>query len=252
MNYNETLLIAPFVKDMRTTLPRNPGMTWSRRDPSKIRGVVYHQSLGSANAKDIARYHTGPNHIAGGGLPSIAYTFFVERDGRALLCNDVEDVTWSQGDASKPGDENVRYISVCFGGDFTGPGHVGNDNLTTEQLTTAGLLWMLLRDLFELSNDQLFGHYDFGKPACPGTDLATFIAIVNEDVEFDNDESLAVTQQRLLTTLGYYDGAIDGIWGPRSKSALLAFQRDHGLTPDGVWGVRTNQAVEETIHADPA
>lgn len=41
-------------------------------------------------------------------------------------------------------------------------------------------------------------------------------------------------QQCLLCYLGYDVGAIDGIWGSRSRAAAMAFQTDHGLTPDGI------------------
>lgn len=42
--------------------------------------------------------------------------------------------------------------------------------------------------------------------------------------------------QCLLCYLGYYDGAIDGIWGEKSIGAAMAFQRDQELAADGVFG----------------
>jgi peptidoglycan hydrolase-like protein with peptidoglycan-binding domain len=33
--------------------------------------------------------------------------------------------------------------------------------------------------------------------------------------------------------------AVDGEYGPQTRRALLAFQRAHGLAPDGVVGLRT-------------
>lgn len=36
-------------------------------------------------------------------------------------------------------------------------------------------------------------------------------------------------KQCLLCYLGYYDGAIDGIWGPESAAAALEFQKERGL-----------------------
>ena len=41
---------------------------------------------------------------------------------------------------------------------------------------------------------------------------------------------------------GYYKGAIDGISGPMTKAAIRKFQKDKGLTPDGVVGQRTRAA----------
>ena len=40
--------------------------------------------------------------------------------------------------------------------------------------------------------------------------------------------------QQLLSELGYDPGPIDGIWGPRTESALRKFQGDFGLKEDGV------------------
>lgn len=50
-------------------------------------------------------------------------------------------------------------------------------------------------------------------------------------------------QQCLMYYLGYYVGNIDGIWGALSKTATKAFQKDHGLKDDGVFGDATAKAV---------
>ena len=42
--------------------------------------------------------------------------------------------------------------------------------------------------------------------------------------------------QTVLKRLGYYTGAIDGIYGSGTKSAVTRFQRDCGLTQDGICG----------------
>lgn len=50
-------------------------------------------------------------------------------------------------------------------------------------------------------------------------------------------------KQHLLGFLGYYVGEVDGIWGTLSKTATKAFQQDHGLKDDGVFGDATAKAV---------
>lgn len=45
--------------------------------------------------------------------------------------------------------------------------------------------------------------------------------------------------QILLALNGYDPGPIDGIFGPRTRTAVTLFQRDHFLVPDGVAGPRT-------------
>lgn len=54
-------------------------------------------------------------------------------------------------------------------------------------------------------------------------------------------------RQNLLSYLGYYVGDVDGIWGTLSKTATKAFQKDFGLTPDGVCGDDTEKALKHTV-----
>lgn len=45
--------------------------------------------------------------------------------------------------------------------------------------------------------------------------------------------------QQALKGAGYYQGTVDGKIGPSTKSAVKAFQKDHGLDADGVVGKGT-------------
>lgn len=54
-------------------------------------------------------------------------------------------------------------------------------------------------------------------------------------------------QQHLLAYLGYYAGDIDGKWGTLSKTATVAFQKDFGLTADGVCGSATEKALKHSV-----
>lgn len=47
------------------------------------------------------------------------------------------------------------------------------------------------------------------------------------------------TIQQKLASLGYYYGSIDGIYGQQTKSAVTAFQRNCGITADGICGNQT-------------
>lgn len=49
--------------------------------------------------------------------------------------------------------------------------------------------------------------------------------------------------QQKLKELGYYNGAIDGIFGSGTINAVKNFQRDYGLTVDGIVGTRTLNAL---------
>ena len=54
-------------------------------------------------------------------------------------------------------------------------------------------------------------------------------------------------KQCLLAYLGYYAGEIDGIWGDASRKATEAFQREHQLTADGVFGDDTAARIRREI-----
>ena len=52
-----------------------------------------------------------------------------------------------------------------------------------------------------------------------------------------------VTLQKKLKQWGYYNGAVDGIFGSGTEKAVQYFQRKNGLTADGVVGAKTAAAL---------
>ena len=56
-----------------------------------------------------------------------------------------------------------------------------------------------------------------------------------------------VTLQKKLKQWGYYDGAVDGIFGSGTEKAVQYFQRKNGLTADGVVGTKTAAALGMTL-----
>ncbi len=70
-----------------------------------------------------------------------------------------------------------------------------------------------------------------------------------------------VTQiQKKLSAWGYYDGAVDGVYGSRTEAAVKYFQQKNGLTVDGkagsqtlaAMGISTAGAVESATSGDTA
>ena len=68
----------------------------------------------------------------------------------------------------------------------------------------------------------------------------------------DNSSSSATSSsavveelQTTLTTLEYYTGPIDGIYGPETTEAVESFQKDAGVTADGKYGPETHAALEK-------
>jgi len=54
----------------------------------------------------------------------------------------------------------------------------------------------------------------------------------------DTGDDVEVLQKR-LKQLGYYTGLVDGGFGAGTEKAVIAFQKQHGLTADGVAGTKT-------------
>jgi peptidoglycan hydrolase-like protein with peptidoglycan-binding domain len=53
--------------------------------------------------------------------------------------------------------------------------------------------------------------------------------------------------QRALASLGYSPGAIDGNYGPSTQQAVARFQAAAKLTPDGILGPQTLQALKNAL-----
>lgn len=53
--------------------------------------------------------------------------------------------------------------------------------------------------------------------------------------------------QSLLARIGYNPGPIDGIFGQQTRQAVIQYQRDNGLTPDGIVGPATWNSFERFL-----
>ena len=69
--------------------------------------------------------------------------------------------------------------------------------------------------------------------------LVTEAAVIKQG---SRGETVKTIQQK-LKRWGYYNGAVDGIYGSQTKSAVIYFQRKNGLTPDGIVGAKTLAAL---------
>ena len=53
------------------------------------------------------------------------------------------------------------------------------------------------------------------------------------DAPVANDDATVIAVQQRLARAGYYRGAIDGVMGPGTRSAIRSYERSHGLRVDG-------------------
>ncbi len=69
-------------------------------------------------------------------------------------------------------------------------------------------------------------------------------------------EAATITQnkeiQQKLKNLGYYNGAVDGVLGSASVAAIKKFQKDNGLTADGIVGAKTAQKLNISLSTQNA
>lgn len=78
--------------------------------------------------------------------------------------------------------------------------------------------------------------------------ILSFILIVQNFTVFSLSKygstgSEVTAIQTRLNELGYLSGKADGIFGSKTKSALIKFQKDNGLTADGIAGSKTLKAL---------
>lgn len=78
--------------------------------------------------------------------------------------------------------------------------------------------------------------------ALPGITAARAAHIVKGDTT----ANIKAVQTR-LSELGYYTYKIDGLWGWRTTAAVKQFQRDYGLTQDGIVGSWTEKSLKITL-----
>jgi|6_EtaG_2_1085325.scaffolds.fasta_scaffold12070_6 hypothetical protein len=234
------------VHDMRGNLATHATRTFTDRDVGSLQGVAFHHSAGSTGGLDkflsIARYHVGPNHISGSGCPGICYTMGITSEGEVAIFHPLEAKTWSHGNA------NRSHVGVLVCGDFSTPGHDAKEP-TPEQLWAVCCVALAFRSAFGVGFG-FAGHFDFGKPRCPGTTIETMVRAMRTHVVQPHDTGSLDTLgavQTALAKLGHTPGTPDGIMGPKTRGAICAFQKAAGLTVDGVAGPRTKAAISKAL-----
>jgi|TARA_Y100000034_G_C6737103_1_gene326880 N-acetyl-anhydromuramyl-L-alanine amidase AmpD len=163
------------IHDLINILPWHETRKWSRRQVNKINKIIIHQAASAGTIASINRYHITPgeqNHLSSKGAPHIAYHYTIDRIGNVNQCNTHNHITWHCKR------QNTSSISILVSGDFDGGDYSGKDsNPSKEQLNNLNLLLDKLLDDLELTNQDIYGHSDFGKPACPGYAI---INLINE------------------------------------------------------------------------
>tara|TARA_Y100000310_G_scaffold339251_1_gene431377 strand:+ start:971 stop:1693 length:723 start_codon:yes stop_codon:yes gene_type:complete len=235
------------VIDMRGKLPVHATKNFASRDPAKLLGMTGHHSAGPNGGPEkfeaVAKYHIKANHVSSSGCPGILYTAGIPDGGEVCIFHDLEVATWSQGYRDRAGDENEEFLAILVLGSFTSPHHSGSEP-TLEQLHSFTTVLMVCKDIWGPAFD-FTGHFQFGKPACPGGTLESIIKAAATHVAGIFDTMLEI--QTVLKKLGYAPGPLDGLSGPMTRSALCSFQKDQGLGVTGETDPKTKAALAQAL-----
>ena len=81
------------------------------------------------------------------------------------------------------------------------------------------------------------------------TDDGNLVAYLAEDSEYDDEQAKLAGIQRLLVIAGYDAAPIDGVDGPKTQSALAAFLKNRGLSPDIVQAPNLFETMIDAVQA---
>lgn len=223
------------ITNLIQALTWHPTRKWGKRNLTRIKKIIVHQELGEATIEEVNRYHIGPNHISQEGCPHFCYHYGIRKNGEVIQANELSSITWHCSG------QNTEAIGIMLVGNFNGPGYdLGTSEPTAEQLASLKALTQHLMENFNLTRQDIYGHYHFGKPACPGFTLQTWVETIRADISAIGKpaqiEKTLIEIQKRLNQLGYAAGPEDGIHGIKTLAAIRKFQADQGLTVDGVAG----------------
>lgn len=224
-----------------------------------VRTVFVHCSASDRPEHDSAavidRWHRA------NGWAGIGYHYFIRKDGTLETGRDLEKVP-----AAQEG-HNTGSIAICLHGLEYG-------KFTPAQFATLRGLSAQINRAYG-GQIRFRGHCEVSPKSCPvfayedvlGIDaegkmpLSRDVSIPQVPVPNLSPDGLEVllsaapvmkvgsrgedvrALQTLLSQLGYHTGAIDGIFGNRTRDSVIAFQADNHLSTDGLVGALTREAL---------
>jgi peptidoglycan hydrolase-like protein with peptidoglycan-binding domain len=81
--------------------------------------------------------------------------------------------------------------------------------------------------------------------------FGTAVPAIASTIKFGDSGEQVVQVQMRLQELGYFKSKATGYYGSVTENAVKHFQQNNGLTPDGVIGAKTQEALAQTYPETP-
>lgn len=215
----------------------------SKRSVDKITKIGRHHS--ATTEGDYFAFWNG--RWKGLGWNTGGYHELILRDGTVQLCYDANVIT------NGIKGHNTHTYHICV---------VGNGSFTDEQEEVFEERCKIAMARFGLTVNDILGHKEFSgaSTACPGIDMDIVrgrlnggeqtvhapktevkTEVVVDYIQKGDEGSEVVTLQKKLISIGYElpKYGTDGDFGQETEDAVKAFQKDNGLTVDGIVGPNT-------------
>lgn len=197
------------------------------------------------------------------GWSGVGYHFFIRKDGTLEIGRDLAKIPAAQED------NNAGTIAICLHGLDVG-------KFTEAQFATLKGLCYQIKSAYQ-GLVTFHGHCEVAAKSCPVYDYhdilnldrrgmlqgyAAFADLAKKlevpsleghgievletkvmSLKIGHTGELVKAMQAALNRLGYFTGAIDGQFGPRTRAAVMAFQADNHLIADGIFGALSREVL---------
>lgn len=198
--------------------------------------ILHHAAAVTCTPGDIVRWHLDR------GFNGAGYNWFAAKNGiiyqlRPIWAIGAHTIGW-----------NSKSIGICAEGNYETEAF-----MPEIQVKAIAEIINYCNDYYKVKLN-LFGHRQKWSTACPGKNFPfnriSELSLHPEDVikltypgkslkyipgKLMRGENIRLVQQR-LNNLGFSAGAADGSFGPKTLSAVKAFQKAKGLEIDGIVG----------------
>lgn len=237
---------------IETNFKWNGSLSYTNK-PKKI--VLHHAEALICTVQQIHSWHLG------NGWAGIGYHFFVRKDG-TIYRGRPENAIGAHVSGA-----NTNTLGICAEGSYM------TEIMPTAQLNA--IKWLIQYLDNKYGQLPIYGHREVGSSNCPGTnyplaELKARKGVVQTETKVENvvvtTHSITETKsnvqkakeyvgsrckelQEKLILLGYNCGGYgaDSQFGQGTYNSLVQFQKDNGLDPDGLAGIRTFAKLDELI-----